>query len=146
MRSYYNHKTSFEDTSYVKSTELFKHIWNLKNKKRKFNIKLTSGPSWSKHHPIAAAQRVATYASKRNWKFWKVARKDCWTGDVSYSRSVATGSMQSWRENLNVCTQYHHASSLTNSHAIIQEFFLSRLKHRRLRIALSVKLGVVTIF
>jgi hypothetical protein len=38
-KRYYNHKTSFEDTSCVKSTELSKHIWNLKNKKRKFNIK-----------------------------------------------------------------------------------------------------------
>ena len=38
-KRYYNHKTSFKDTSYVKSTELSKHIWNLKNKKRTFNIK-----------------------------------------------------------------------------------------------------------
>ena len=66
-KRFYNHKTSFKDTSYAKSTELSKHIWNLKNKKRTFNIK------WSilkhKHHLIAAAQKVATYASKRNWKF-----------------------------------------------------------------------------
>jgi hypothetical protein len=40
-KRYYNHKTSFEDTSYVKSTGQSKHIWNLKNKKRKFNIKLS---------------------------------------------------------------------------------------------------------
>ena len=38
-KRFYNHKTSFKDTSYVKSTELSKHIWNLKNKKRTFNIK-----------------------------------------------------------------------------------------------------------
>ena len=38
-KRFYNHKTSFKDTNYVKSTELSKHIWNLKNKKRTFNIK-----------------------------------------------------------------------------------------------------------
>ena len=38
-KRFYNHKTSFKDTSYVKSTELSKHIWNLKNKNRTFNIK-----------------------------------------------------------------------------------------------------------
>ena len=38
-KRFYNHKTSFKDTSYIKSTELSKHIWNLKNKKRTFNIK-----------------------------------------------------------------------------------------------------------
>ena len=33
-KRFYNHKTSFKDTIYAKSTELSKHIWNLKNKKR----------------------------------------------------------------------------------------------------------------
>jgi hypothetical protein len=32
--------------------------------------------------------------------------------------------------NLNVRTQYHHASSLTNSHVIIQEFFYRDLNIR----------------
>jgi hypothetical protein len=33
------YKTSFQDTSYVKSTELSKYIWNLKNKNHNFKIK-----------------------------------------------------------------------------------------------------------
>ena len=38
---YSNHKKSFEDPRYAKSTELSKHIWNLKNMKRSYNIKWT---------------------------------------------------------------------------------------------------------
>ena len=34
-----NHKTSFQDEKYAKSTELSKHIWRLKKLKRKFKIK-----------------------------------------------------------------------------------------------------------
>jgi hypothetical protein len=98
----------------------------------------SSGPFWSKHHLIAAAQKVATYASKRKWKFYKVTRKDCWTGDVSYSRSVATVG-NSWGENLNVRTQYHHASSLTNSHEIILEFYYRDLSVYRKILSFKIK-------
>ena len=119
-KRYYNHKTSFEDIRTMLNPLSCPNTFGTWKTR---NVNSTSScPFWSKHHPIAAAQRVATYTSKRNWKFWKVTRKDCWTGDVSYSRSVATGS-NSWRENLNLRTQYHHASSLSNSHVIIQEFF-----------------------
>ena len=38
---YLNHKKSFEDPRYAKSTELSKHIWSLKNMKRSCNIKWT---------------------------------------------------------------------------------------------------------
>jgi hypothetical protein len=92
-KRYYNHKTSLDDSSYVKFG-----IWKTRNKNLTSN-----GPFWSKPSSI-----------KKTWKLWKVTGKNCWTGDVNYSRSVITESNY-WQENLKVRTQYHHATSLTNS-------------------------------
>ena len=36
-KRFYNHQPTFRDRNYYKSTELSKHIWELKDKKKNFN-------------------------------------------------------------------------------------------------------------
>ena len=94
-----NHKTSFQDEKYAKSTELSKHIWRLKKLKRKFKIK------WS------ILKEASPYRNgAKNCNLCLQEKLHILKGD---KKSVATESA-TWRENLNVRMQYSHASSVTN--------------------------------
>ena len=47
IKRFYNHQLTFRDPNYYKSTELSKHIWELKDKKKNFDT------GWSIINPAA---------------------------------------------------------------------------------------------